>query len=159
VNLLPSRLSPTVPVTMPYKKGKSGLAGMCMHRESYGEHPYVPVELFAPFSAAQGASRLRVRASQTSIATWKGTRTSALRIGRRCLEHLAETCVRGATATNQLRSWLIPMADARKRRVAHGRADETGPGRGCATAPSGSLGVPMYVVPESQALRSLRVGG
>ncbi len=88
MNLLPSRLSPTVPFTMimPYKKGKSGLAGMCMHTESYGEHPYVPVELFAPFSAAQSASRLRVRASQTSIATWKGTRTSALRIGRRCLE-------------------------------------------------------------------------
>ena len=63
----------------------------------------------------------------------------ALRICRRCLEHLAETCVWGAIAANQLRGCVIPMAHARKRRDAHGRADETGPGRGRATALSNAL--------------------
>ena len=75
------------------------------------------------------------------------------------LNHLAEACVCGATATNRLQSWLIPMAGARKRRDAHGRTDETGPGRGCATAPSSSLGVRMYFVPESQAVRCLHIIG
>jgi hypothetical protein len=59
--------------TLPYKKGKSGLAGRYMHWEAYCEYPYVPVELFTPFSAvpvhSPGASSLRVRASHTSIAT------------------------------------------------------------------------------------------
>jgi hypothetical protein len=41
---------------------------MYLRWEAYGEHPYVPVGLSAPFSAAQGASSLRLRASQTSIA-------------------------------------------------------------------------------------------
>ena len=40
-----------------------------MHWEAYGECSYVQVDPFARFSAAQGASSLRVRASQTSIAT------------------------------------------------------------------------------------------
>ena len=72
--------------------------------------------------------------------------------------------MRGAIAANQLRGWLIPIADARKRRDAHGRADETGPGRGCMAATSRraptaahSVGVRMYIVPESQAMRSLRI--
>ena len=39
------------------------------HWEAYGGYPSVPVERFAPFSAAQGASSLRFRARQTSTAT------------------------------------------------------------------------------------------
>ena len=51
--------------------------------------------------------------------------------------------MRGAIAANQLRGWLIPIADARKRRDAHGRADDTGPGRGRATALSSTLAARM----------------
>jgi hypothetical protein len=54
-------------------------AGRCSHWEMYCEYPYSTAELFAPFSAAQGASSLRVRASQTSIAT-----LSAREISARC---------------------------------------------------------------------------
>jgi len=54
--------------------------------------------------------------------------------------------VRGAIAANQLRGRLIPIADARKRRDAHGRADDTGPGRGRATALSSALAARMYLV-------------
>ena len=84
----------------------------------------------------------------------------ALRICRRCLEHLAKAYVRGATATSQLRSSLIPMADARKRRgMRTVERLNPGSGRGCATALSSALGVRMYTAPESQAIRSLRIGG
>ena len=43
--------------TLPYKKGKSGLAGRYMDWEAYCEYPspYVPVELFTPFSAVHRA--------------------------------------------------------------------------------------------------------
>ena len=41
----------------------------------------------------------------------------ALRICRRCRKRLAEACVCDAMAASQLRGRLIPMADARKRRV------------------------------------------
>ena len=83
----------------------------------------------------------------------------ALRMCRRCLEHLAETCVWGAIAANQLRGCVIPMAHARKRRDAHGRADETGPGRGRATALSSALAARTYHEPESHAELGLNIGG
>ena len=83
----------------------------------------------------------------------------ALRVCRRCLEHLAETCVRGAIAANQLRGCVIPMAHARKRRDAHGRADDTGPGRGCATTLSSALAARMYLEPELHAELCLHIGG
>ena len=37
------------------------------------------------------------------------------------------------------------------------RADETGPGRGCATALSSAPGAPMYLEPESQAVLCLHI--
>jgi hypothetical protein len=67
--------------------------------------------------------------------------------------------VRGAIAANQLRGSLIPIADARKRRDAHGRADDTGPGRGCATALSSALAARMYLKPELHAELCLHIGG
>ena len=67
--------------------------------------------------------------------------------------------MRGAIAANQLRGWLIPIADARKRRDAHGRADDTGPGRGCATALSSALAARMYLEPELHAELCLHIGG
>jgi len=67
--------------------------------------------------------------------------------------------VRGAIAANQLRGRLIPIADARKRRDAHGRADDTGPGRGCATALSSALAARMYLEPELHAEFCLHLGG
>ncbi len=76
-----------------------GLAGMCVHSEAY-----IPTSRqgYSPrFSAAQGASGLRIRASQTSIVTsLKGhtSNSTALRMCRRCFEHLAEPCAWGAGA-------------------------------------------------------------
>ena len=67
--------------------------------------------------------------------------------------------MRGAIAANQLRGRLIPIADARKRRDAHGRADDTGPGRGCATALSSAPAARMYPEPELYAEFCLHLGG
>jgi hypothetical protein len=39
------------------------------------------------------------------------------------------------------------------------RADETGPGRGCATALSSALGARMYLEPELQAVLCLHIAG
>jgi hypothetical protein len=147
---------------MPYKKGKSGYGRHVHALGSHGEYPYVPVELFAQFSAAQGTSSLSGQSCQTSIATL------------RAHEHQRAADVPSlpqASCKNML-AWCDGLEPApelacsdggRRQMKGCARAVErmdTGPGRGCTTAPSSSPGVLMsrYIEPKAQAMRSLRLG-
>ena len=63
-------------------------------------------------------------------------KSSASRIRRRSRQHLAEASELNGAMKDRLWRWLTPVVIDRIRRGAHGRADATGPCRGCATAAS-----------------------
>jgi hypothetical protein len=117
-----------------------------------------PVELFPSFTAAQGASSLRVRAGQTSTDTFRAHEHERA-ADMPSLPQAVCRSMRGRRDGEEAAPELAYSDGSRTHTRGVRTLEPRKPCRGCATALSSAPGARRYLGPESQTVLCLRNGG